>query len=246
MNKNKFSFKDNELTVLKNFAQINPNIVILPDCLRVRSESTVIYGMYEFETPYEFEYIGIYDALNFLSVLGSYKKPEIEVVENKYIIISEGDTKFKYQIHAKELILKDHEQKMYSKEQLQKADDMDCSLGFTISQEKFVFLMKSANIIDAKYIFFESEPKGIRLTAGDSVETSNNTFDILITDNIETNALEGIVMVAVNELKLLPSEYKIKIRKVAKKNGDGFHLGSYWKSSLGVKYMIGLKNVEKD
>jgi hypothetical protein len=242
----KFSFQENELVVLKNFAQINPNIVVLPDCLRVRSESTVIYGMYEFEHPYDFEYIGIYDSLNFLSVLSLYKKPEIEVVENKYIIISEGDTKFKYQIHAKELILKDHEQKMYSKEQLQKADDMECNLGFTISQEKFTFLMKSANTIDAKYLFFESETGGIRITAGDSMESSNDTFDILIKDDIEYNALEGMVMVAVSELKLIPSEYKIKIRKVAKKNGDGFHLGSYWKSSLGVKYMIGMKNVEKD
>jgi len=242
----KFTFKENELVVLKNFAQINPNIVVMPDCLRVRSESTVIYGMYEFETPYEFEYIGIYDALNFLSILSLYKTPEIEVVENKYIIISEGDTKFKYQIHAKELILKDHEQKMYSKEQLQKADDMECNLGFTISQEKFTFLMKAANGINAKYLFFESEPTGIRITAGDSMVSSNDTFDVLIKDDIEYNALEGIVMVAVSELKLIPSEYKIKIRKVTKKNGDGFHLGSYWKSSLGVKYMIGMKNVEKD
>ena len=106
--------------------------------------------------------------------------------------------------------------------------------------------MKSANIIDAKYIFFETESAGIRITAGDSMETSNNTFDILIKDDIHTNALEGMVMVAVSEIKLIPSEYKIKIRKNAKKNGDGFHLGSYWKSSLGVKYMIGMKNVEKD
>ena len=50
-----FQFNEKETNILKNFAAINPSMIVEPTGLKVINNSKSVIGFYEFEQSYDFE-----------------------------------------------------------------------------------------------------------------------------------------------------------------------------------------------
>lgn len=225
-----FSFTEEETQVLKNFATINPSMLIQPTGIKVINAIQSCVGLYEFKTPYEFEEFGIYEVPELLAILSAYKTPEIKVSE-KYLTISEGSSKVRFFTTAKDLIppVRDAKKKMNSLEPV---------MDFVFPQEKLVMLRKMASLIKAEFVFFETTEDGkIRVTAGDALESSNNTWDVVLDTDITVNKADKPLRCKESELRIINSDYKVKLAQVGK---AGI---SYWQSAMGAEYFVALTAV---
>jgi len=221
-----FSFSEVEINVLKNFASVNPSMVISPEGLGVINTAKSVIANYPFAKPYAFEEFGVYEVPELLSVLGALSNPVIEA-NDKYLLIKDGESKTRYFTTAKDLL-----PKVPAVEN--KFSQVKCELDFTLPAEKLAALFKMAAIIKAEWLFLESDGKKIRLTVGKELDTSSNTFDVTITADIAANDLEKPVKVPLSDLKVLPGGYDVKISTAGI---------SRWTADVGATYYIGVKTL---
>jgi hypothetical protein len=216
-----FNFTETEINVLKNFASINPSMVFEGTGFKVINNSKSVIGLYPFAKSYDFPTFGIYECSEFLTALGAMDKPQIEV-EAKQITIVDGTNRLTYYTTATDLlpVVPDVGSK-FSK--------LDCELEFTITADKLAYLLKMATILKSKYLFFESDKKCIRITAGDELATSQNNFEALIEGGITANRLTAPVKIILADFKILPGEYAVKLSpKISK-----------WSNLTGIDYFVG-------
>lgn len=215
-----FNYTEAEINVLKNFATINPSMILDPTGFKVINTSKSVIGNYSFAKPYDFEEYGIYEATDFLAALGAMDNPQIEV-KDKYIVIVDGTSKLKYFTTAKDLL-------PVVPDVGKKFDTLEPELDFSITSDKLAALLKMAGILKSKYIFFESDKKKIRITAGDELESSNNNYEVIIESGIKANKLSSPVKIILADFKILPGEYKVQLHpKISK-----------WENMTGVTYFV--------
>lgn len=218
-------FNETELLVIKNFAQITPSMRINPDVLVVRSVSNTCVAKYKFETAYEFPTFGLYETPELLAILSVYKTPTIKVIQDSHIEIVEGSSKTKYFTTPLHLIQE-------IPDVSGRFDSLSHDMEFVLSQEKLSFLQKMTSVLRADFIFFETEGDKIRITIGEELDNSKNTWNVVIEEEIKANNLPKILKASLADFKLIPADYNVKISK------DGI---SKWTNGLGVEYYIGLK-----
>jgi len=217
-----FMYTESEINCLKNFSTINTSMILEPDGFKVINNSKSVIGFCKFETPYEYEPFGIYETSEFLTALGAMDKPQVEV-NAKYLNIVDGDASLKYFTTAKDLL-------PTVPDVGKKFDALECELEFTITADKLAFLLKMATILKSKYIFFESDKKKIRLTAGDELNSSSNNYEVTIEEGIKSNSLTAPVKVVLADFKIMPGAYTVKLStKISK-----------WSNTNGIDYFIGV------
>lgn len=228
-----FTLPEKLVTVLKNFSQLNPSLIIYPDKVEVISTHKSCIGIYPFEEPLPFEgTLGLYDTPSFLQVLSFYKNPSIKKNPSN-IIVSEGSSKATLLTTADEMLPKVLVQNKYTPDDVKKRlGSVGCDLEFVISAEKLNMLLKMSSLLKSEFIFFETDNDNIRITVANQLEASNDSWELSITgEDVTTNSLETPIKISVSELKLIPSDYKIGI------SAKGM---SQWESAIGVEYLIGV------
>jgi hypothetical protein len=202
----KFTFTDLHVKILSNFTGITPSLLIAPDKLSAMSDTKSVIAFYEFDTPFAFDPWGLYNTQDFLTIHSAITKPEIEKVDGKEMINIYGSNneKVRYFTQAASIIepVPDVEG-MFSK--------LDNALDFAIPADKLATIHKMAPILKAKYLFFETDKKKIRITIGDELASTGNNFEVEIEDNIKLNNLPYAVKIPVLDFKILPGEYEVKI-----------------------------------
>lgn len=230
----KFSFNDASLKILSNFATINPSMIIEPDKLSVISITKSTIATYKFDTPYTFDKFGIYDVSYFLSFISAMKKPLIEVKDNALIVTSESDS-LTYLTTPEKMILKAPDVNVIFK-------DFDFILDFALPSDRLAVINKMASILKAKYIFFETDDKRIRITISDELQSSTNYFELFIEDGINANKLTEPVCINISDFKVLAGEYQVKITSKTVKGKNKYF--SVWKNLNGVDYYISAEAVK--
>lgn len=230
----KITLNSETITVLKNFASINQSVLIKTTDAVVRNNSKSCIAIYRFKEPLDLNGVlelGIYDTGDFLGIMSAYKNPEIET-NDKFVTISEGKSKVKYFTTAADMVPSvpyDCENGKYNIEK--KFASVACELEFIIPQEKINILLKMATLLRSEFLFFESVDGAVRITVADELESSNNTWEMTLEENIIQSQLASPVKMNLQEFKILPSDYTVKLSSVGI---------SFWKSNLGVDYYIGL------
>jgi len=208
------NFSETELSILSNFAKINPSQIIKPTGFGAKEPSASIVGVYDFEEEYDFEPFGIYEVPMFLQALEAFDKPKIEVKADR-VIIKEGSSKIQFFTTPLDLIKNSEVPNIAPK-----FDKLDCELDFDLPADKLATIFKTAAVFKAKYLFLESDKKGVRLTvSSDTPGSSANSFEIMIRDNVRNNELDGTVLkIPFSELRIIPGDYTIKAsaKKISK------------------------------
>jgi hypothetical protein len=221
-----FAYKETEIAVLKNLATISPSMLIESDKFSVINPSKSVVATFKFDEPYDYEEFGIYEVPEFLSVLSTLKNPQVDN-KDKYLLISDGSSKFKYFTTHKDQVPKAPNVRA-------KFDTLTYPLDFDISNEKLAMVFKTAAILKADYLFFETDKKKIRLTVANELGASVSSFEIMIDEGIRTNKLESAVKLPIADMKLYQGDYKVKLTEKI----------SLWENTMGnLEYFIGTASV---
>lgn len=213
------------IEVLKNFATINPNIVISPgQQLKTISEAKNILASAEITEDFTEEF-GIYDLNEFLSVMNLVGDPTLSFGDKFVVIKSETDPSVgsvKYYFSEKEILTTP------SKE----VNMPDPELSVNISESSLNQIRKAAAVLGHDELALSGADGVINAKVLDDKSSTANTFELLLdADNDCKNTFTFIVNIT--NLKLLPGDYYVNISS---------KLISHWtNSSVPVNYFIALE-----
>lgn len=187
------------LSVLKNFASINTGIEFkVGNTIRTISVGKNILAEAKLKDSFPDDFC-VYDLNQFLSVHSLYKDAEIDFDESN-IIFKSGRGKIKYRKTAKEMIVT--------------APDKNLTLpsvdvGFTLSEEDFATIQKSASVLQSTHIAVESEGDKIFLTCYCAKDDSAGTNSIEV-GNWSESAKFKMVFLTEN-WKMIPGSYDVEL-----------------------------------
>lgn len=187
------------IDVLKNFAAINPNIVINPgQVLKTISEAKNIMAIADIQEDFP-QSFGIYDLNEFLSVISLIESPDIDF-DSKFATIKSSTSSVKYYFSEPEILTTP-----------QKDITMpECEFGVSITEEQLSQLKKAAAVLGHSELVLSGNDGNITATISDEKDATANTFSFdLDSDNECKNDFDFVINIA--NLKLLPGDYFVSI-----------------------------------
>ena len=213
---------DNVLQALKNFASINPNIVVEPgNVIRTISEGKNILGktMVDSEFPIRF---GVYDLNEFLSVIGLVDSPRLSFEETHVNIgDSSGRSKIKYFFTNTDHLTSP------SKDIVMPSIDVS----FTIDNTTLNQIKKASSALGHSELSITANNGSIALSVIDAGNSTSNTFTIDVDGRYESDQFNFII--SIPNLKLLPGEYIVDISSRL--------ISHFTNKNTGAEYWIALE-----
>ena len=207
------------LSVLKNFASINTNMVFKPgSTISTMSSAKNIVAMATIseEIPNNF---AIYDLNSLLALLTLMNDQEVSFGDNSLIITSSAGT-FEYFYSNPELVVGGV-----------KGIETHVVYEFKLTAEDIQTLMKAAAITSAPTISFTCKDSEVNIIVSDRKNESSNTFKKPIGTSFEPFD----VFIAVENLKVIPEAYTVSVAKGPNEKGRFIRLDN---ESKDLKYWI--------
>ena len=187
------------LEVLKNFSQINNNLLFKVGN-EISTESTSRDLIAEVTLPETFpQEAGIYNLNEFLGVVSLFTTPKFDF-EKAHMTISEGNNKIKY-AYADASLLSVPKRKITMPQ-----SDID----FTITQEHLSKLHKAATILGLKDMAIIGENGNITVQVYDSTNATTNKFAINVESPVD---IDFTVVIKVEKLKFYSGDYDVSLSK---------------------------------
>jgi len=193
------------INVLKNFSDINENILFKPG-----KEVQTISGMKNIlakatigeEIPQEF---GIYNLAEFLNVIGTYSSPIIKFTDSQSLVVDDekDSSPVKYNFSEKSVL--------NTPEKMIQMPSVDST--FELKNESLQRVMKRVNTLGLPDLAFKSEDGEIKLVASDKKDQNSNTASIVI----GKSNIDFIAYLKTENLKFVPDDYTVEIssKKIA-------------------------------
>ena len=196
------NISDETLEVLKNFASINPNIVLNPgQQIKTISEAKNIMASAEIVEDFPQEF-GVYDLNEFLSVLSLVQPADLSFDDKFVTISSTGDnrSKIKYFFSEPEILTTP-----------QKDINMpECEFGISITESVLDQIRKAAAVLGHTELVLTGDNGVVIATVLDDRDSTANTFSMELDGNNECkNEFKFVINIA--NLKLLPGDYYVSI-----------------------------------
>ena len=191
------NLSEHTIAVLKNFAQINQNLVIKKGkTLMTMSSMKNIVAKANIEEDFPKE-VAIYDLNEFLASLSLFKSPTLDF-QDQYLTMNEGSNKIKYfysdpsvvQSPSKMLTMPNPEVK------------------FTINSSDLSKMKRAAGVINAPDMVLEKNGSGTFLTAKNAKNDTANTYS---TDIVVEGDGTYKFYFKVENLKLMDGDYDVQI-----------------------------------
>jgi|TARA_B110000977_G_scaffold188713_1_gene257310 hypothetical protein len=192
---------DRTLNVLKNFANINSNIVFREgNVLKTISVAKNILAKVTLDETIDAEF-GIYDLNEFLSVMGLVEKPTLSF-KDKHVIVSDstglrGNRYFYSDIDmlsapTKDVVMPEPEVK------------------FTLDTDTLSRLKRASAVLGHDNISITNDGKGIKLTVVDNDDATSNSFFCYVEGEFEEGVDFNFIM-NVNNLKIVNEDFDVGI-----------------------------------
>jgi len=233
-----FAYKDTELKVLKNFAAINPNMIVLPDKFAVvNGMKKSVVGYYAFEETYDYEPYGIFDLDEFLTTISSMTEYKLNVcADDNYVEIHDVRNGLKAVYNTSPLDMLPEVKDLTSKFSKTHID-----LEFVFTAEKLAILRKVTSVLKLERIYLESIDDGIRiLAANKSLKNMTNPTELMLTgEHVVKNELGENVILYINldELHLLEGDYQVKVSSKG--------ISHWYNEFLKIDYFIGVSHYKE-
>ena len=190
---------DQTLTILKNFASVNKDLVINPGKVQrtlSADESILIEARLSEDFPIKF---GIYDLNQFLGNVEALKSPNLEF-NNNVVVITDGSMTMNYMACSPNLIISPPDDS--------DLPQTDIDISFELSSETFKKITKLAAMNSLTHITVLSKNGEIRLQTHDKSSDSSN---FAYTKVGEYSGKEFSVSFLTENLKLIQDDYKVEI-----------------------------------
>lgn len=206
--------------VLKNFAQINQNLVVQPgNILKTISVAKNVMATVEINETFDKEF-AIYDLNGFLSAISLFKDPDL-VFGDTEVVISDNDRQLKYTYADPSVVI--------SPKNNITMPDVDVE--FTLPEEAFASLQKASSVLGVTDLVLSVNEDGTgKLRITEKGNATSNEYSVTVTCD---SSAAGDYAFKVENLKLLPSDYKVQLTK------KGF--SRFESNSSNLEYFIALE-----
>ena len=188
------------VNVLKNFANINANIVIKPgNKLMTISEAKNILA--EASVPEEFaSTVGIYDLSEFLNILGLVDKPRVRF-EDQYMQIGgvSGRELVKYYYADTEMLTTP----------TKPIDMPDADVWFTLDEGTLNGIKRAATVFGHGQLTIEPNDGSVKLSVIDPENATANEYSIQVDGGYENDKFKFALNIA--NLRMVSDNYNVKI-----------------------------------
>ncbi len=224
---------EDTLNVLKNFATINPNLVLKPgQRLSTISEAKTIMAKAEIVEDFPQEF-GIYDLNEFLSVYGLIENPQLNF-EEKSVLISNT-------VGGNHVSNQQKINYFYAEKDILTTPQKDISMptaevGINITEDVMNQIRKAAAVLGHTELTLSGDNGVITASVADSRDATSNSFSVEV-DKENSCKNDFNFVISIPNLKLLPGDYFVSISS---------KLISNWvNSNYPIEYFIALeKNSE--
>ena len=192
-------FSNETISVLKNFATVNPGLVFKPGSVirTMHPQKTVMASATVSE---KFEKVArVYDLSRFLATLSMFDDPDVEFTEDKFII-SSGRSKGSYTYAAEAMVVAPPEKNI----QFPTAE-----ANVSINWKDLDSVIRAAGVLKLSEIAFTSDGSNISLSAVDSKNPTADAYDVVIAENVDTEPFRMIIKV--ENLRLMPNDYEVAL-----------------------------------
>ena len=191
---------ENVQQVLKNFASINPNIVVEPgNVVRTLAEGKNIFGKATIDVDFPIKF-GVYDLNEFIGVLGLVDNPELTF---EYTHVNVGDSvgrsKIRYFFTDTDHLTSPQ------KDIVMPSAEVTLNIG----NDTLNKIKRAASALGHSELSIKANNGSISLTIFDSGNTTSNTFSIDVDGEYQSEDFNFII--SISNLKLLPGDYKVSI-----------------------------------
>lgn len=193
-------FSENTINILKNFANINPSILVKPGNViqTVAISNGGIFASATVEESFPLQF-AIYKLPEFLGILSLFKDPEVEFTKHA-IRISQGNQYINYTMADASMVVAPPEGKQIT---LASVD-----VEFDITGDSIQRLIKAAAILQLPNICVKGDGEKITITATDVKTPTANEFSL---DVGKTDKTFNMVFIVDNIIKLISNDYNVKI-----------------------------------
>ena len=190
----------NTLNILKNFSEINTNILIKPGSeLSTISTMRNIFAKATITESFESEF-AIYDLNEFLSVVSSLNKPDLSLQDKFMTIASDGSkSKAKYFYSDPSVIVAPTKE----------VNMPEADVTFSLSESNLSELKKMAAILKTPDLALVGEKGGNTiLKVCDKKNDTANNFDIIVGENATA---DYTFYFKVENMKMLSGDYDVSV-----------------------------------
>ena len=210
------------LQVLKNFATINPNIVIQGgNVIRTLSEGKNVFGKAQLEVDFP-QSFGIYDLNEFLSVVNLVEEPHLSFGDN-HVKISDatGLSKIQYFFTDTEYLTTATKDIVMPEPEIR----------FTLTNETLNKIKRAAAAFGHKVVAVRPNNGSISLTVFDEGNATSNTFTVDVEGTYTSDNFDLIFNIS--NLKLLSGDYQVEVSSKL--------ISHFVNNESGVEYWIALE-----
>ena len=215
---------DTTKEILKNFSEINPNLLITPG-KQIKTISTMknILATAGVEENFPQD-IAIYDLSEFLGMLSLFSKPVFDFDEKLMTINEEGtSTKSKY-FFADPSILTTPQKDVKMP---------DTEVEFTLTETDLTKVKKAASMLQLPDIAIKSLGTDIMMSANDKKNDTANTYDVKVGETDKKFEFHF----KTEHFKMLPGDYNVYISSKL--------ISNFRHKTKTIQYWIALENTSK-
>ena len=211
---------DKTLSLLKNFSTINQSILFkkgtklrtISVMKNILAEATITE-----ELPKDF---GIYDLGQFLNGLSLHLNPDLDFLDDSYVVIKEGRSRSKYFFADPSVIITPPEKSI---------DLPSEDVTFDLSTDQLDKLLKAAAIYQLPDLSVEGGDGVVKVLVRDKKNETSNDFSIIVGETDGTFSFNF----KVENIKILPGNYEV----VCSKN----NLSRFTSKNQDLTYFIALE-----
>ena len=213
---------ENTLSVLKNFASIQPNVVLNEGAVvKTIAEAKNVMAVATLDQSFD-KQVGIYNLDEFLAVLGLVDSPDLNFHDDFVTVQStSGRSQVKY-FYSDIGIL------------TSPAKDIpmpEAEVKFTLDEATFKKVLRAAGALGHEKMTITATDGGILLTVVDNTDATSNAFEIVVPGTYDTDNFTFVMNIA--NLKLIGGDYDVEVSSRL--------LSRFKNTSAEVEYFIALE-----
>jgi hypothetical protein len=213
---------DETLAVLKNFASIQPNVVLNEgNVVKTIAEAKNVMAVATLGQTFD-KTVGIYNLDEFLAVLGLVDTPDLNFQDDFVTVKSgAGRSQVKY-FYSDPSIL------------TSPAKDIpmpDAEVKFTLDESTFKKVLRAAGALGHEKMTITATDGGIKLTVVDNTDSTSNAFEIVVPGTSDSTDFTFVMNIA--NLKLISGDYDVEVSSRL--------ISRFTNQSADIQYFIALE-----
>ena len=191
---------DETLAVLKNFASIQPNVVLNEgNVVKTIAEAKNVMAVATLGQNFD-KTVGIYNLDEFLAVLSLVDTPDLNFQDDFVTVKSSaGRSQVKY-FYGDPSIL------------TSPAKDIpmpDAEVKFTLDEATFKKVLRAAGALGHEKMTITATEGGVKLTVVDNTDSTSNAFEIVVPGTCDSTDFTFVMNIA--NLKLISGDYDVEV-----------------------------------